>query len=122
MLRVRYGAVAIVAVVWAGLVSADDSKKDKDHGKSCMHATVSKLDTQKGSITVKITDREGKEQENHKREMSELRQNGNEVPARVGEEPRICGNSYGFHGGHSPSKIRVKRGKSTTSKDELQAK
>jgi hypothetical protein len=63
MLRVRYGAVAIVAVVWAGLVSADDSKKDKDHGKSCMHATVSKLDTQKGSITVKITDREGKEQE-----------------------------------------------------------
>jgi hypothetical protein len=89
MLRVLFGAVASVALLFADMASADDTKSqadksqanksqanksqtdkahaDKAHadkqGQQCCHATITKIAPQKDSITVKMTDKSGKEQE-----------------------------------------------------------
>jgi uncharacterized protein YigE (DUF2233 family) len=64
MLRVSLCAVAALAIFSAGLAQADDGKAKADtQGKHCCHATITKVDAQKDSITVKMTDKSGQEQE-----------------------------------------------------------
>jgi hypothetical protein len=64
MLRVLFGAVAASAFLFAGSVGADDTKSKADtQGKQCCHATITKIAPQNDSITVKMTDKSGKEQE-----------------------------------------------------------
>jgi hypothetical protein len=64
MLRVWFGAVAAVAFLFVGSVGADDTKSKTDNqGKQCCHATITKIAPQKDSVTVKLTDKSGKQQE-----------------------------------------------------------
>jgi hypothetical protein len=64
MLRVWLGAVAALAFVFTGAAGADDTKSKTDaQGKQCCHATITKIGPQKDSVTVKMTDKSGKEQE-----------------------------------------------------------
>jgi uncharacterized protein YigE (DUF2233 family) len=64
MLRISFFAVAAMAIFSAGLVRGDDKQSSADkQGKQCCHATITKVDAQKDSITVKMTDKAGKEQE-----------------------------------------------------------
>jgi len=64
MLRVWFGAVASLAFLFAGSVGADDTKSKTDNqGKQCCHATITKIAPQKDSVTVKLTDKSGKQQE-----------------------------------------------------------
>jgi len=64
MFRSSFYAVAAVAIFLAGLARADDKKSSADNqGKQCCHATITKVDAQKDSVTVKMTDKSGQEQE-----------------------------------------------------------
>jgi len=64
MLRVWFGAVAALVFVFAGSAGADDTKSKTDNqSKQCCHATITKIGLQKDSVTVKMTDKSGKEQE-----------------------------------------------------------
>jgi hypothetical protein len=59
---ITFAAAAFsVAFVAAG---ADDSKKSSDSsGKNCFHATITSIDKSKDSLTVKLHDKSGKEQQ-----------------------------------------------------------
>jgi hypothetical protein len=64
MLRVSFYAVAALAIFSAGLAWADDAKSSANkQGQQCCHATITKVDAQKDSITVKTADKSGQEQE-----------------------------------------------------------
>ena len=52
-----------LAAVLVGAVRADDAKKKDDQNNKSLHATISKIDAQKHSLTVKTMDKNGKEQE-----------------------------------------------------------
>jgi len=64
MLRISFYAVAAVAIFSAGLARGDDKSSGTDkQGKQCCHATITKVDAQKDSVTVKVCDKTGQEQE-----------------------------------------------------------
>ena len=52
-----------LAAVLVGVARADDTKKKDDQSNKSLHATISKIDAQKHSLTVKTMDKNGKEQE-----------------------------------------------------------
>ena len=64
MVRTVCYSVAVLSIFAVGLVRADDAKtkgdkKDKDH----VQAVITKVDAPKDTITVKMMDKDGKEQE-----------------------------------------------------------
>ncbi len=64
MLRASLSAAAALAILAVGLAKADDAKKKgADQGKKHIQATITKVDTQKDTITVKVMDKQGKEVE-----------------------------------------------------------
>jgi hypothetical protein len=64
MLRASVCSVATLAILAVGLARADDAKTKADNqGKHHHHATITKVDGQKDTITVKMMDKNGKEQE-----------------------------------------------------------
>jgi len=69
MLRVSLGSLAAVAILAAGLVFADDAKhsskqsKQSKHDTTCLHATISSIDQQHDKVTVKTSDKSGKQSE-----------------------------------------------------------
>jgi hypothetical protein len=61
MLRAVVGSVAVLAVCAGSLLAADDQNKaTKDHAKK---ATITKVDSKNGTITVRMPDKNGKETE-----------------------------------------------------------
>jgi uncharacterized protein YigE (DUF2233 family) len=60
MFRAFLSSVMVFAIAAAGLATADDVKIG---GKTYFHVTITKLDPQKESLTVKVTDKNGKELE-----------------------------------------------------------
>ncbi|HVX61895.1 MAG TPA: hypothetical protein VHC19_14865 [Pirellulales bacterium] len=63
MLRLSMLSLAVLAVLTVGFANAKDSDKDKQDKNQCQfQATVSKVDEQKNSITVKSMDDNDKEQ------------------------------------------------------------
>ena len=52
-----------LAAVLVGAARADDAKKKDNQNNKSLHATISRIDAQKHSLTVKTMDKNGKEQE-----------------------------------------------------------
>jgi uncharacterized protein YigE (DUF2233 family) len=99
MLRTCLCSAAVLALFTVGLVRADDAKtkadaKTKKHEK----ATVTKVDPQKESITVKMMDKSGKEVEDTIRLTSAVKLldcSGKSITAKsfeAGDEVFICRN------------------------------
>jgi hypothetical protein len=64
MVRSSLCSIAALAIFAAGLAKADDQATGADkQGKHHFHATVTKVDTQKDAITVKMMDKSGKQHE-----------------------------------------------------------
>jgi hypothetical protein len=63
MLRASVCSLAVLALFATGLARADDSKTKSNTNKHHTQATITKVDAEKGSVTVMIKDRQGKEVE-----------------------------------------------------------
>lgn len=65
MLRVILGLAAALSVSAATLLAADNQDKDKknDQDKDRKKATITKVDPRAGTVTVKMKDKDGKDQE-----------------------------------------------------------
>ncbi len=63
MLRASVCSLAVLTLFAAGLARADDSKTKSDKSKHHTQATITKVDADKGAVTVMIKDRKGKEVE-----------------------------------------------------------
>jgi uncharacterized protein YigE (DUF2233 family) len=64
MLRLILCAAAFLALGFGALLAADEKKADKDKGgKHAAKATITKVDAKKGTITVRMKDKSGKEVE-----------------------------------------------------------
>ena len=61
MLRMLLCSTAVLVLVAAGFVQADDVKKDNPD-KKYHHATITKVDSKNHTITVTTKDKEGKEE------------------------------------------------------------
>jgi hypothetical protein len=61
MLRASFCSLAVLFVFTLGAVRADDTKDSTD--KKETKATITKIDSKNGTITVKMKDKEGKETE-----------------------------------------------------------
>jgi hypothetical protein len=61
MVRASIWSLIALAIVPVGIAQADDAKKSD--GKHHMQATITKVDSQKDMISVKVMDKNGKEQE-----------------------------------------------------------
>ena len=62
MLRMLLCSTAVLVIVAAGLVQADDTKKDKTN-KDYEKATITKVDAKNHTVTVKMKDKDGKDTE-----------------------------------------------------------
>jgi len=67
MLRVSLGLVAMVLMCVATVVAAENKNKDNKDNKDAKghkaQATITKVDAKTGTVTVKMKDKDGKEQE-----------------------------------------------------------
>lgn len=63
MLRASLCAVTVLALLAVCMVQADDKAKGTDKDKQHSRATITKVDTQNGTITVRMKDKQGKETE-----------------------------------------------------------
>jgi hypothetical protein len=63
MLRASLGAVLFLGIVPVGLVLAEDAKKADDHSARHMQGTICKVDSQKNTVTLKTTDKNGKSED-----------------------------------------------------------
>jgi len=62
MFRASLSSLLVVAVLSMAAARADDAKK-KERSKHHIHATVSKIDSQKNTLTAKVMNKDGKEEE-----------------------------------------------------------
>ncbi len=62
MLRAALCSIALLAIPMVA-ASAADAKKDHDKNSKSLHATISKIDSQNHSLSVKMMDENGKDQE-----------------------------------------------------------
>jgi len=64
MLRAFFCSVAALAIFAVGMARADDARKVSDNqGKTGAPATITKVDAQKGTVNVRMKDKDGKDVE-----------------------------------------------------------
>jgi uncharacterized protein YigE (DUF2233 family) len=61
MLRSSFGSLAVLVLFSVGLATADGTKNKNDKDKNHNKATITKVDSEKSTITVTMKDQDGKE-------------------------------------------------------------